>query len=103
MSNKDKLKQSNNCLSNVVSNDVNASPIEFSNAKLKRSTIIEKEIINDQPMEKTQPTKKVFIVGDSMINGVNPNRFGACKNVNVSKTIWWVNIARYAGLHQTHN
>ena len=30
------------------------------------------------------PNKKVFIIGDSLINGVNPNRFTTCKNISVS-------------------
>ena len=34
--------------------------------------------------EKPLPVKNVFIVGDSIVNGVNPNRFKDCKNLNIS-------------------
>ena len=65
-----------NCLSNRNGQtiSINHTDVNEHEKTLNRNTV------NEKPL----PVKKVFIVGDSIVNGVNPNRFKDCKNLNIS-------------------
>ena len=69
-----------NCLS--INNVQNSSNTYTNVNELEKS--FNRNTIKEKPVNTPPPVKNVFIVGDSIVNGVNPNRFKDCKNLNIS-------------------